>query len=123
MIGPKIPDVAIYFANESRDGEGALMDMRCYGYRKNPSGHKSRRNSQEDGSSPESEMTLPLEFRLIFPSEVSRFTQQKSCKSRQPVYVAQMDLRVDLSEVWDHLQEHERPDSHFRKARLASRNV
>jgi hypothetical protein len=29
---------------------------------------------------------------------------QRRAKNQQPVYIAQMDLRVDLSEVWNHLQ-------------------
>ena len=32
---------------------------------------------------------------------------QKRAANQQPVYIAQMDLRVDLSEVWDRLQNHQ----------------
>ena len=33
---------------------------------------------------------------------------QKRAKNQDPVYLAQMDLRVDLSEVWAQFKKHER---------------
>ena len=93
-------DVAIYFANESRDGEGALWicDATATGrtlqiIKVEEILKKMEQLGRKDGS-----LGVPLIFHPKKQLTLNRATNQN------PVYIAQMDLRIDLSEVWDNLQ-------------------
>ena len=93
-------DVAIYFANEPRDGEGALWICDATVTEKTLQVikfaeilRKMEQLGREDAS-----LGVPLIF------HPKKQLVQKRAVNQQSVYVAQMDLRVDLSEVWDNLQ-------------------
>lgn len=93
-------DVAIYFANESRDGEGALWicDATATGktlqvIKVEQILKKMDQLGRENGS-----LGIPLIF------HPKKQLTHKRAMNQQPVYIAQMDLRVDLSEVWENLQ-------------------
>jgi hypothetical protein len=104
-------DVAIYFANESRDGEGALWicDATATGKTLQVIKVAEILKKMEQSGRKDASLGIPLIF------HPKKQLTQKRAANQQPVYVAQMDLRVDLSEVWDNLQEHKRPDAIFVK--------
>jgi FRG domain len=104
-------DVAIYFANESRDGEGALWicDATATGKTLQVITVAEILKKMERLGSENASLGVPLIF------HPKKQLTQKRAANQQPVYVAQMDLRVDLSEVWDHLQGQERSESIFVK--------
>ncbi len=93
-------DVAIYFANESRDGEGALWvcDATATGKTLQTIAVAEILKKMEQSARQDASLGVPLIF------HPKKQLIQKRAVNQQPVYVAQMDLRVDLSEVWDDLQ-------------------
>jgi hypothetical protein len=96
-------DVAMYFANETRDGEGALWicDATATGKTLQVlSVEEIMRRMAELG-----ERDASLGIPLIFHPK--KQIAQKRAANQAAVYVAQMDLRVDLSEVWNNLQNHQ----------------
>jgi len=105
------PDVAIYFANESREGEGALWICDATATGKTlqvVTVEKILKKMSELGRRDRS-LGIPLMF------HPKKQIAQKRATNQDAVYMAQMDLRVDLSEVWDHLQERKRSESIFVK--------
>lgn len=104
-------DVAIYFANESRDGEGALWicDATATGKTLQVITVGEILQKMEQMGKEDASLGVPLIF------HPKKQLIQKRAVNQQPVYVAQMDLRVDLSEVWDNLQGHDRSESIFVK--------
>jgi hypothetical protein len=94
------PDVAIYFANESREGEGALWILDATATGKTLQIIKVAeilKKMNVLGRKDES-LGAPL---LFYPKKQLAY---KRAANQDPVYIAQMDLRVDLSEVWENLQ-------------------
>jgi hypothetical protein len=93
-------DVVIYFANESRDGEGALWvcDATATGKTLQTIAVAEILKKMEQSVREDASLGVPLIF------HPKKQLTQKRAANQQPVYVAQMDLRVDLSEVWDDLQ-------------------
>lgn len=93
------PDVAIYFANESRDGEGALWicDARATGKTLQIIKVEEILKKMEDFGRKDVSLGVPLIF------HPKKQLTQKRATNQRPVYIAQMDLRVDLSEVWENL--------------------
>ena len=93
-------DVAIYFANESRDGEGALWicDATATGKTLQIITVAEILKKMEQSGREDASLGVPLIF------HPKKQLVQKRAVNQQPVYIAQMDLRVDLSEVWDNLQ-------------------
>lgn len=94
-------DVGIYFADESRDGEGALWI--CDATATGKTLHRDLTveeilKQMEKLGRKNASMGVPL---IFYPKKQ---LAQKRAANQDPVYIAQMDLRVDLSEVWDNLQ-------------------
>ena len=104
-------DVAIYFANDSRDGDGALWicDATATGKTLQVITGAEILKKMEQSGREDASLGVPLIF------HPKKQLIQKRAVDQQPVYVAQMDLRVDLSEVWDNLQGRERCGKHFCK--------
>jgi hypothetical protein len=96
----KILDLAIYFANESREGEGALWiaDVTATGKTLQKIKVSEILAKMANVGSRNAPLGIPLTF---YPDKQ---LNQKRAKNQDPVYIAQMDLRADLSEVWDNLQ-------------------
>ena len=95
------PDVAIYFANEARDGEGAiwLCDATATGKTlQNIKVNQILKKMDQLGRKNKS-LGVPLIF------HPKKQLSHKRATNQQPVYISQMDLRVDLSEVWENLQQ------------------
>ena len=94
-------DVALYFANESRKGEGALWICDATATGKTlqvlPVENIMRRMAELG------ERDTPLGVPLIFHPK--RQIAEKRAANQNAIYMAQMDLRVDLSEVWNNLHE------------------
>ena len=96
-------DVGIYFANDSREGEGALWICDATATGKTlQQGLKVEEilNQMDKERKNDSSMGIPLIF------HPKRQLLQRRATNQNSVYIAQMDLRVDLSEVWDNLQKH-----------------
>ena len=95
-------DVAMYFANESREGEGALWicDVTATGKTLQIIKVAEILQKMDEFGSRDESPGIPLVFHP--PKQLA----QKRAANQEPVYVAQMDLRVDLSEVWENLQKH-----------------
>ncbi len=93
------PDVATFFANESRDGEGALWicDATATGKTLQVIGVEEILKEMDKLGRQDASLGVPLIFHPKKQLTQTRATNQN------PVYVAQMDLRVDLSEMWEHL--------------------
>jgi hypothetical protein len=88
-------DVVIYFANESRDGEGALWvcDATATGKTLQTIAVAEILKKMEQSVREDASLGVPLIF------HPKKQLTQKRAANQQPVYIAQMDLRVDLSEV------------------------
>jgi hypothetical protein len=94
-------DIALYFANEFRRGEGALWicDATATGKTlQTITVEKILKKMNRMGKRNKS-LGIPLIF------HPKKQANQKRATNQEPVYVAQMDLRVDLSEVWDNFQQ------------------
>ena len=93
-------DVAIYFANEAREGEGALWiaDVTATGKTLQIIKVKEILDKMGDAGSRNASLGIPL---IFYPQKQ---LAQKRATNQDPVYIAQMDLRADLSEVWDNVQ-------------------
>ena len=96
-------DVAMYFANESREGEGALWiyDATATGKTLQVIPVQEIMQRMAEVGMRDASLGIPLIFHPKKQIAHKRATNQAA------VYVAQMDLRVDLSEVWDNLQNHQ----------------
>jgi hypothetical protein len=93
------PDVAIYFANESRADEGALWILDATATGKTLQVVKVAEILKKMGKLGRSDKSLGVPL-LFYPNKQ---LAHKRAKNQEPVYIAQMDLRVDLSEVWANL--------------------
>lgn len=93
-------DVAIYFANESRTGAGALWlaDVTATGKTLQVIKVSEILQKMAEAGARDESLGLPLIF------HPKKQLAQKRAANQVPVYIAQMDLRVDLSEVWNNLQ-------------------
>jgi hypothetical protein len=93
-------DIAIYFANESRNGEGALWlaDVAATGKTLQVIKVSEILQKMADAGSRDESLGAPLIF------HPKKQLAQKRAANQVPIYIAQMDLRVDLSEVWNNLQ-------------------
>jgi hypothetical protein len=92
-------DIGIYFANESRTGEGALWisDVTATGKTLQVIPVEEILNKMADAGKRNASLGIPLIF------HPRKQLAQKRATNQKPVYVAQMDLRADLFEVWDNL--------------------
>ena len=99
-------DVGIYFANASRDGEGALWiaDATATGKTLQVLKVQEILNTMAEAGSRNESLGIPLIF------HPKKQLAQKRAANQEPVYIAQMDLRADLSEVWDNLETQRRSD-------------
>jgi hypothetical protein len=90
------PDVAIYFANESRAHEGALwiLDATATGKTLQLVKVAEILKKMDEFGRNDKSLGVPL---LFYPKKQLAHNR---AKNQDPVYIAQMDLRVDLSEVW-----------------------
>ena len=93
-------DVAIYFANDARNGEGALWIADVTATGKTLQIIKVREILQKMADAGERDESLGLPL-IFYPNKQ---LIQKRATNQAPVYIAQMDLRADLSEVWNNLQ-------------------
>lgn len=93
------PDVAIYFANESRVDEGALWILDATATGKTLQIVKVAEILKKMDKLGRSDRSLGAPL-LFYPKKQ---LAHKRAKNQDPVYIAQMDLRVDLSEVWANL--------------------
>ena len=86
----------IYFANGSRTREGALwiVDVTASGKTLQVIKVAEILKKMEQLGRRDNSLGVPLVF---YPKKQ---LTQKRAKNQDPVYLAQMDLRVDLSEVW-----------------------
>ena len=93
-------DVAIYFANESRTGEGALwiFDVSATGKTFQVIKVAEILKKMDELGRRDKSLGVPL---LFYPKKQ---LAHRRAKNQDPVYIAQMDLRVDLSEVWANLE-------------------
>jgi hypothetical protein len=93
-------DVAIYFANSSRQGEGALWiaDVTATGKTLQTLKVKKILHIMAEAGSGNESLGVPLIF------HPKKQLVQKRATNQEPVYIAQMDLRADLSEVWNNLE-------------------
>ena len=93
-------DVAIYFANYERNGEGALWiaDVTATGKTLQIIQVREILQKMADAGARNESLGLPL---IFYPNKQ---LVHKRATNQDPVYIAQMDLRADLSEVWDNLQ-------------------
>ncbi len=105
------PDVAIYFANESRDGEGALWicDATATGKTLQIIKVEEILKKMEELGRKDGSLGVPL---IFHPQK--QLTHKRGA-NQEPVYIAQMDLRVDFSEVWENLQQSEPDENIFIK--------
>jgi hypothetical protein len=89
-------DVAIYFANESRTGEGALwmLDATATGKTLQVIKVAEILQKMEELGRSDKSLGVPL---LFYPKKQ---LAHERARNQDPVYIAQMDLRIDLSEVW-----------------------
>jgi hypothetical protein len=89
-------DVAIYFANGSRNGEGALwiVDVTATGKTLQVIKVAEILKKMDQLGRSDNSLGAPL---LFYPKKQ---LMQARAKNQDPVYIAQMDLRIDLSEVW-----------------------
>lgn len=95
------PDVALHFANDLRQGDGVLWI--CDATATGKTLHRDITvgeilEKMKVGGSTDSSMGAPL---IFHPRKQIGY---KRASNQNPVYVAQMDLRVDLIEVWNNLQ-------------------
>jgi hypothetical protein len=97
-------DVAIYFANEAREGEGALWiaDVTATGKTLQIIKVKEILDKMGDAASRNASQGIPL---IFYPQKQ---LAQKRATNQDAVYIAQMDLRADLSELWDNLRNQQR---------------
>lgn len=97
-------DVGIYFTNGSRTGEGALwiVDVTASGKTLQVIKVAEILKKMEQLGRRDNSLGVPLVF---YPKKQ---LTQKRAKNQDPVYLAQMDLRVDLSEVWAQFKKHKR---------------
>lgn len=93
-------DVATYFANDSREGEGAVWICDATATGKTLQVLPVEKIMQRMAEMGERDTSLGIP--LIFHPK-KQIAQQRAA-NQDAVYVAQMDLRVDLSEVWNNLQ-------------------
>ena len=100
------PDVAIYFANESRDREGAvwICDATATGKTLQVLPVQEILKQMAELGMRDESLGIPLMF------HPKKQIAQKRAANQEAIYMAQMDLRMDLSEVWDNLQENEKPE-------------
>ena len=94
-------DAAIYFANDRRIGEGAvwICDATATGktlHRDITVGEILQKMEEQRESN--ASIGVPLIF------HPRKQVAQKRATNQDAVYIAHMDLRIDLSEVWDNLQ-------------------
>jgi hypothetical protein len=96
-------DVAMYFANESREGDGAvwICDVSATGKTLQVLPVERIMQRMEELRLRDASLGIPLIF------HPKKQIAQKKATNQDAVYVAQMDLRVDLSEVWNNLQNHQ----------------
>src|SRR5258708_38685639 len=96
-------EVAMYFANEEREGEGALWiyDATATGRTLQVIPVQEIMQRMAEVGMRDASPGIPLIF------HPKKQIAQKRATNQAAVYVAQMDLRVDLSEVWDNLQDHQ----------------
>jgi FRG domain len=94
--------IAIYFANQSRNGEGAvwICDVTATGKTLQIIKVKQILEKMAHAGKHNASLGIPL---IFYPRKQ---LLQKRATNQEAVYIAQMDLRVDLSEVWDNLQKH-----------------
>jgi hypothetical protein len=93
-------DVGIYFANSSRQGEGALWiaDVTATGKTLQVIEVQEILHKMAETGSRNESLGIPLIF------HPKKQLTQKRASNQEPVYIAQMDLRADLSEVWNNLE-------------------
>jgi len=96
-------DVATYFANESREGDGALWiyDATATGKTLQVIPVQEIMQRMAEVEMRDASLGIPLIF------HPKKQIAQKRAANQAAVYVAQMDLRVDLSEVWNNLQNYQ----------------
>jgi hypothetical protein len=92
----KSSDIALYFANDNRDGDGAvyICDATATGKTRQiiPVG-RILEKMDEDGNAGKA-LGVPLMFH-----PTHQILNQRA-KNQQAIYFAQMDLRVDLETIW-----------------------
>lgn len=93
-------DVGFYFANGSRNGEGALWIVDATATGKTLQVIKVAQILKKMAQLGRSDKSLGIP--LLFHPKMQ--LTQKRAKNQDPVYIAQMDLRVDLSEVWANIE-------------------
>lgn len=100
-------DVGIYFANSSRQGEGALWiaDVTATGKTLQVLKVQEILHKMVEAGSRNESLGIPLIF------HPKKQLAQKRAANQEPVYIAQMDLRADLSEVWDNLETQRRGEN------------
>lgn len=94
-------DVGLFFANDSRSGEGALWI--CDATATGKTLHQQMTVGEilaqmEEQTRDNASLGIPLIF------HPQRQLAQERATNQSAVYIAQMDLRVDAAEVWDNLQ-------------------
>jgi FRG domain len=96
-------DVGMYFANESREGEGALWicDATATGKTLQVLPVQEIMQRMAELGMRDASLGIPLIF------HPRKQIAQKRAENQAAVYMAHMDLRVDLSEVWEDLQNHQ----------------
>ena len=104
-------DVGIYFANSSREGKGALWiaDVTATGKTLQVIKVQEILHKMAEAGSRNESLGTPLIF------HPKKQLAQKRATNQEPVYIAQMDLRADLSEVWDNRETEHRSKSIFLK--------
>ena len=104
-------DVGIYFANSSRQGEGALWiaDVTATGKILQVLKVQEILHKMAEAGSRNESLGIPL---IFYPKKQ---LAQKRAANQDSVYIAQMDLRADLSEVWNNLETHKRGEKIFVK--------
>jgi hypothetical protein len=100
-------DVGIYFANSSREGEGALWiaDVTATGKTLQVVKVQEILRKMAETCSRNESLGSPL---IFYPKKQ---LAQKRAANQEPVYIAQMDLRADLSEVWNNLETQRRSEN------------
>ena len=91
--------VAMYFANESREGEGVvwICDATATGKTLQVLPVEEIIQLMAESGERDASLGIPLIF------HPKKQIAQKRAANQDAIYMAQMDLRVDLSEVWDNL--------------------
>lgn len=93
------PDVGLYFANEAREGEGAVWILDATATGKTLQIIKVAEILKKMGKFGRKDRSLGVPL-LFHPKKQ---LPHKRATNQEPIYIAQMDLRVDLSEVWGNL--------------------